>query len=269
MTSSDDSTSFKNPSETVAHLRADGQDLIVSARHFVGGGVSGDLDSFGAPNLGRQEKSLRRWADDVGLLLTLDSLPAKAIRGGMEHDLFHDETTDRYFKVTRDGVFGLSPGIDLALVSSDQEARRFHLWRATPLEYLNRLYLHNLLVPGLNKLEGVIDQPNDLAIVISQPRFDIVPVTEDEIADWFTTLGFVKITSSGYYRGEDNLGVFDAHEKNVVRFEDMLIPFDVIPVNPSGGFLKFIEDTLAAGHAIHEVRTVSTKARNSQTPSAP
>lgn len=56
------------------------------------------------------------------MLLTASDLPSKAERGGQEHDLFHDERTDRYFKVTRDGMF------DLALVSSDMEARRFHLW---------------------------------------------------------------------------------------------------------------------------------------------
>ena len=58
-------------------------------------------------------------------------------RGGMEHDIFQEG--ERVFKVTRGGIFGLSPGIELALVSSAEDARRFHLWEATPLEYLERL----------------------------------------------------------------------------------------------------------------------------------
>jgi hypothetical protein len=87
--------------------------------------------------------------------------------------LFHDEATDRYLKVTRNGVFGLSPGIELALVSSSQDARRFHLWEASPLE--------------------------------------------------------------------------------------CLIPFDVIPCHPGGGFLAFIEETLSAGHRLRAVRTVTTR----------
>lgn len=131
----------------------------------------------------------------------------------MEHDLYHDFDTDRYFKVTRDGIFGLSPGIDLAIVTS-------------------------------------------------QPRFDIVPVTLAEIDDWFTAQGFEKVTACGYYRAEDNLGVFDAHAKNLVRFENDLIPFDVIPCRPAGGFLKFIADTLASGHTVIAVRTVSTSPRS-------
>ena len=168
---------------------------------------------------------------------------------------------DRYFKVTRDGVFGFSLGIDLALVASGEDGRRFHLWEATPIEYLERLLLQNRLVPGLNALEGVLDQEGDLAIVTSQPRFEIVPVTQAEIDGWFQAQGFEKITACGYYRTEDNLGVFDAHAKNLVRFEDALIPFDVIPCRPDGGFLKFIADTLAEGQTLSAVRTVSTSKR--------
>lgn len=194
----------------------------------------------------------------MGLLLDPADLPSKSVKGGQEHDLWHDETTDRYWKSTRGGVFGLSPGIELALVSSAEDARRFHLWEASPVEYLERLQLHNLLVPGLNVLEGVIVQEEELIIVTSQPRFDIVPVTSDEIDVWFATLGFEKITTAAYYRAADNLGVFDAHEKNLVRFEDVLIPFDVIPCRPAGGFREFIADTLAAGHTLRAVRTTHT-----------
>ena len=192
-------------------------------------------------------------------MLRSSDLPEKSVRGGQEHDLFHDTATDRYFKITRNGVFGLSPGIELALVSSSQDARRFHLWEASPLEYLERLHLQNQLVPGLNSFEGIIVQPgDDMAIVTSQPRFDIIPVTTAEIDLWFASLGFTKITAAAYYRPEDNLGVFDAHDKNLVRAGEVLIPFDVIPCHPAGGFLDFIAETLAAGHSIHAVRTVTT-----------
>jgi len=154
------------------------------------------------------------------------------------------------------------PGIELALVSSGQDARRFHLWEATPLEYFERLDLHNQLVPGLNALEGIFVQADgDLAIVTSQPRFDIVPVSEAEIDDWFAAQGFSKITHSGYYRAEDNLGVFDAHSKNVIRAGELLVPFDVIPCRPAGGFLKFIADTIQAGHTLKAERTTSTTSR--------
>lgn len=238
---------------------ADAGDLILAALDFLRGGLSGDREASGPATLARQESGLLQWADGLGLLLNPDDLPRRVIRGGQEHELFHDEVTDRYCKVTRNGVFGLSPGIELALVSSAQDARRFHLWEASPVEYLERLHLQNLLVPGLNRLEGVIHQANgELAIVTSQPRFDIIPVSTAEIDAWFAASGFEKITDSAYYRRQDNLGVFDAHDKNLVRAGEDLIPFDVIPCHPAGGFLAFIEETLAAGHRLRAVRTVTT-----------
>ena len=260
---SSDATHSGQPraSETTALCRADGADLVIAALAYLRGSLSPDGAAFGTPTVARQKGSLREWARSLGLLLSPAGLPAKVVRGGQEHDLFHDETTDRYFKVTRDGIFGLSPGIDLALVSSDRDARRFHLWEATPLEYLERLHLQNQLVPGLNHLEGILDQGDDLAVVTSQPRFDLVPVTQPEIDAWFARLGFEKVTECGYYRAEDNLGIFDAHTKNLVRFQDDLIPFDVIPCRPAGGFLQFIADTLAAGHTVRAVRTVTTTPR--------
>jgi len=198
----------------------------------------------------------------LGLLLTPEQLPGVPVRGGQEHDLFHDQATDRYFKVTRQGMFGLSPGMDIALVSSGADGRRFQLWEATPLEYLERLDLQNQLVPDLNSLEGILVQTDgDMAIVTSQPRFDIVPVTGAEIDAWFANQGFAKIADSAYYREADNLGVFDAHDKNVVRAGDLLVPFDVIPCRPEGGFLKFITDTLQAGHNVKAKRTVTTTPR--------
>lgn len=194
----------------------------------------------------------------MGLLLNPDTIVPFLDRGGQEHEILRQE--DRVLKVTRNGVFGLSPGIELALVSSSQDARRFHLWEASPVEYLERLHLQNLLVPGLNRLEGVIHQANgELAIVTSQPRFEIVPVNTAEIDAWFASRDFEKITDSAYYRREDNLGVFDAHDKNLVRAGDDLIPFDVIPCHPGGGFLAFIEETLTAGHSLRAVRTVTTR----------
>lgn len=112
---------------------ANGADLIVAALDFLRGSLSADSGTFGTPPLARQKEGLIQWAGSLGLLLSTSEIPAKVVRGGQEHDLYHDEATDRYFKVTRNGVFGLSPGIELALVSSSQDARRFHLWEASPL----------------------------------------------------------------------------------------------------------------------------------------
>lgn len=247
-----------NDGSTASQPREAGKDRIQSALAYVRGSLPGDEQAPGPPTLARQKGRLEEWAESLGLLLNPDDLPSKSVRGGQEHDLWHDEATDRFWKSTRHGVFGFQPGIELALVSSSQDARRFHLWEASPLEYLERLDLHNLLVPGLNILEGVIARPDDLSVVTSQPRFDVVAVSTTEIDDWFAGLGFVKITDAAYYRESDNLGVFDAHDKNLVRFEDDLIPFDVIPCRPSGGFREFVEQAAREGHHLRAVRTTHT-----------
>jgi hypothetical protein len=247
-----------NPCPPAGQRGTDGPDLVLAALDFLRGIPQAGGGTSGPPTLAGQKENLHRWADRLGLLLDPGPFTPKLTRGGQEHDFYRDG--ERVFKVTRNGVFGLSPGIELALVSSSQDARRFHLWEASPLEYLERLHLQNLLVPGLNTLEGLIVQPDDeMAIVTSQPRFDIIPVTTLEIDAWFASLGFEKIADSAYYRAEDNLGVFDAHDKNLVRADaEVLIPFDVIPCHPAGGFLDFIEETLAAGHSLRAVRTVTT-----------
>ena len=257
MASENQSNAPPNPDPPAHHCGADGADLIRAALDFLRGIQAASGESSGPPTLASQEENLRQWADSLGLLLKSEDYIPRLERGGQEHDWFQDG--ERVIKITRNGVFGFSPGIELALVSSSQDARRFHLWEASPLEYLERLHLQNQLVPGLNSLEGIIVQPgDDMSIVTSQPRFDIIPVTTAEIDAWFASLGFGKITSAAYYRPEDNLGVFDAHDKNLVRAGDLLIPFDVIPCHPAGGFLDFIAETLAAGHSLYAVRTVST-----------
>jgi hypothetical protein len=149
-------------------------------------------------------------------------------------------------------------------VASGSDARRLHLWEATPFHYLLRLHLQNQLIPELNRLEGIILHNAELSIVISQPRFDIIPVTEQEIDAWFLAQGFRKIASASYYRENDNLGIFDAHDKNVLRSSldpSILIPFDVIPCHPEKGFLGFIQSALAENLHLQTERSTHTTDR--------
>jgi hypothetical protein len=242
----------------------DGEDRILAALDFLRGIRPAGGEPHGETDTAGQKVRLQEWAKSLGCLLNPEVILPQLRRGGQEHDYFLDSVTGRCFKLTRCGVFGLSPGIDLALVPADQDARRFHLWEATPGQYLERLRLQNLITPGLNRLEGVLALENDLAICISQPRLDLIAVTQAEIDGWFVAQGFQIVTTAAYYRAEDNLGIFDAHDKNVVRSSvdpTTLIPFDVIPVQPAGGFLDFIRDTLIRGATLSVVRTTHTTSR--------
>jgi hypothetical protein len=242
----------------------DGEDRVVAALDFLRGVRPAGGDPYRETDTAGQKARLKEWAESLGCLLNPESILPQLRRGGQEHDYFLDPVSGRCFKVTRCGVFGLAPGIDLALVPADQDARRFHLWEAIPGQYLERLRLQNLITPGLNRLEGILVEEDDLAICISQPRLELIDVNQAEIDDWFVTQGFQVITTAAYYRADDNLGIFDAHDKNVVRSSvdpDTLIPFDVIPVQPDGGFLDFIRETLAQGQTLAIVRTARTSSR--------
>jgi hypothetical protein len=243
----------------------DGADLILSALDHLRNVLQGSGEAHWKADAFRQKGPLREWAEDLDLLLNPESLLPLLKVGGQEHDICFDALRDRCVKLTRDGVFGLTPGIELALVPSDQDARRFHLWEASPYQYLERLRLQNLITPGLNRLEGIVAQEEDFAICISQPRLELIAVSQTEIDEWFASLGFEVVTSAAYYRRDDNLGVFDAHEKNVVRSSsdsEVLIPFDVIPVQPDDGFLEFIHATLDAGSELRVVRKTQTATRS-------
>lgn len=217
--------------------------------------------SLGTASPTRQEKALLAWARHRNRLLS----PASALdglkKGGQEHDIRFDPETGRVLKVTRSGIFGLSPGIELDLVAGGITEKRFHLWEATPLEYLDRLRLQNELVPGIVLLEGVAMDGNGLSVVTSQPALELNPVTQCEIDRWFFGRGFRKVTESGYYREKDNIAVFDAHDKNVVRSGDELIPFDVIPCHPSKDFLSFVRAAASEGTPIRAERTATTSPR--------
>lgn len=159
-------------------------------------------------------------------------------------------------------MFGLTPGLDIELRSDENHEQVFRLWEATPLQYLERLRLQNLLVPGIVRLEGVVMDGDQLAIVTSQPQLEISSVKQEVIDDWFKGKGFFKVTDSGYYREADNIAVFDAHDKNVVRSGNELIPFDVIPCHPSENFLSFIQDTVAKGEKLRAVKNSGTRSRS-------
>ena len=103
--------------------RDDGEDRIVAALDFLRGILRGGGETHWKADARRQKGCLEEWAKNLGCLLIPESILPRLKRGGQEHDYFLDDETDRCVKVTRNGVFGLSPGIELALVPADQDAR--------------------------------------------------------------------------------------------------------------------------------------------------
>ena len=194
----------------------------------------------------------------MGLLLNGDTIFGRVRKGGQEHDLVYPLIDGRVWKVTKNGYFGLTPGIELDLVPSGMDGRRFHLWESGIYSYLDRLVLQNELFGPINRLEGVCVQGDETALVISQPCYDLSQVTQLQIDTFFSSKGFTKIASSAYYRKEDNIAIFDAHDKNVTWDGKDFVPFDVNPTRPEGGFLEFIEKITEAGDTVMARRTSRT-----------
>lgn len=251
--------------QTSDQREADETGFIKSALDYLRGVLCKDGDSYWKADTLRQKAHLEEWANNLGLLLNSDDFLSHFVRGGQEHDILVSENSNRVIKATRCGYFGLTPGIELALVSTSQDARRLHLWEASPYEYLERLYLHNLLIPKINTLEGITIQDTELIIITSQPKFEQIAVTEEEIDLYFLSLGFKKIATASYYREEDNLGIFDAHDKNILgtrNSPETLIPFDIIPCRPMEGFLRFIHESLKSGATLTLDKTSYTSDRS-------
>lgn len=87
--------------ETAAHSGADGSHFILAALNHLRGVSSASVGTSRSPSLARQKENLREWARGLGLLLSQSDLPPKVVRGGQEHDVYNEEATDRYLKVTR------------------------------------------------------------------------------------------------------------------------------------------------------------------------
>ena len=240
------------------HQSEDGADQLEAAFAFLRGVLSENGGSPWATSSADQEGRLLEWASHVGLLLNLGDLPAERLKGGQEHDLLKPLVNGRIWKVTKNGYFGLTPGLELALVPQGEDGRRFHLWESGIYSYLERLTLQNALFGQINKLEGFLSVDGALSVVISQLVYSALPVDQKAIDAWFLSHGFESIASAAYYRRQDNMGIFDAHDKNVIWDGQDFIPFDVIPCRPDGGFLAFIEQTLAENKTITPDRTIRT-----------
>lgn len=108
---------------------------------------------------------------------------------------------------------------------------------ATPLEYLDRLALHNDLFGRSVEFVGLVRHKGGWSFVVSQIFLKGVKPSIPQISAFMGEHGFQKLgEENAYYRAADHLAVFDAHARNFVLADSVPVPFDVIPQHVSGRF---------------------------------
>jgi hypothetical protein len=162
--------------------------------------------------------ALRKWAQEQDLVLEetrfFQRWEIQGKRGGVEHQVYYDAETGRWFKRLYHGVNSSTLG-----------------------DYLGRMRLHAVLFPETGyRLEGfTINAKNkELAPVVSQPHVEIDTsrplVTKLETDDLMASMGFASvqlmhegIRDDGYYaylHPVTGVLAHDLHDENVVRIPE-------------------------------------------------
>ncbi len=82
----------------------DAEDRILAALTYLRRSAQADGETHWQTDSSCQKAYLQKWAEDLGLVLDFSKFADRLARGGQEHDVFIEG--DRYFKLTRQGVFG-------------------------------------------------------------------------------------------------------------------------------------------------------------------
>ena len=187
-----------------------------------------------------QRTALIDWAKRVGKTLSFSHVEQFArVAEGAEHSVFHDPERGVAVKATHVNRFGHSAFAEGV--------------PATPLEYLERLALQNVLFGDDIRIAGVAFDEAQMEIVTTQPwivvHSDVPTPALSEIDEYFGALGFRKVELVPdvpiYFQPEAGVIVADAHERNILRNETgALVPIDLVIGKPGPQLLGRILEKL-------------------------
>ena len=217
-----------------------------AAADFRGSMGSGGTPFGQAPSAIEQEIGLRRWAEGCGRLLDGDDWLILARKGGMEHDVWFDDASHRFVKITTIGGWGNTP-------TFRPRDGKIGLRPATPLEYLDRMALSNAIFGDDVLVHGVV-MDRFPRIVVSQALVVGERPTDEEIDAAMAVLGFSRVVPgsklfTGEFGGEPLL-IADAHGGNFLRLEEPageVFAIDVIPATMTPDLLAGVENVIRAG----------------------
>ncbi len=154
---------------------------------------------------------------------------------GQEHRVRLDKAHHQVFKATHPETYGGAPQISYDLDPlTDRPVRRLVMGKATPMVYLERWSLFNAAFGDDVRLERVLSIGNGLSIVVSQRDITGDAPSLEEIESYFVERGFLPVPNSqdAYYRAADDLLSLDAHQANLVRTADGIVPIDIPVFHP-------------------------------------
>ena len=198
--------------------------------------ASGQPESFAERYRG-QLRDLVDWARSNGRVLDPSLVEQPSSVAGGEHQVWHDQDTDRMVKVTLPGQLGVKLSGDAPGSSKVRSNTNLLDNQTSPSDYLNRIKILNALGDDV-QLHGIVyrEGSSHPSIVTSQPRYDGVddpglmkPIKTLLIDRGMKKDGFTKIGPGEYYDPESKTTLADAFARNVAINKDgSIIPFDAV-----------------------------------------
>ena len=165
-----------------------------------------------AERLRAETESILAWAQASGCLISPSVFEIRTasfaqLEGGAEHEVLLDQENHRVIKLTTPPNFG-----------ARGEART----------YLENLLAYDALLGFEWCFEGVLQEPDGLAIITSQPFVAAEQATEEQIEAYFGGQGFIKQREHTYHRAIDGLTLADARPPNMLRDgKGNIFPIDI------------------------------------------
>ena len=126
--------------------------------------------------------------------------------------------------------------------------RHIGLRPGTPTEYFARFALQNTLFGDEQRFEGVLrGGRGEMQLITSQPMVLGERPNTAEIACHLGGMGFEPDAgqeATAFYRVADNVAVFDAHARNLIKTPWGLVPIDVVALHPDDWLLELLEPGL-------------------------
>ncbi|MEQ1751890.1 MAG: hypothetical protein ABL974_20885 [Prosthecobacter sp.] len=190
----------------------------------------------GATSYWQEIRLFREYATERGLYCLPDQIPELSRPPddeGNEHQVWFQQETDTYLKVTWPDFFGM-----LVLHRLDEEEQ------ASPIAYLERWHLHNELFGDRVSLLGALEEDGRLRLVIQQQAIEGEPATLEQINDFFTGNGWRRFMANGevaYFDAERRVVISDTHRGNIILMADgLLAPIDLRVQPLSGALLDYV-----------------------------